>query len=118
MGEIWDIPDVMNQCDGFCLPSIWEGLPIALLEAISVGCVPICSPVGGIVDVLINDFNGFLSNSSDENDYYNSMISYLECPEETIKAIKNNAKKTFANFEISMSAKRYEELYFNLLSVK
>ncbi len=118
LGEIRDIPDLMNQCDGFCLPSIWEGLPISLLEALYVGCVPICSPVGGIVDVLINDYNGFLSHSSDENDYYNSMISYLETPKETIKAIKNNAKKTFSSFEISASAKRYEELYINLLSMK
>ena len=118
LGEIRDIPDIMNQCDGFCLPSIWEGLPISLLEALYVGCVPICSPVGGIADVLINDYNGFLSDSPDENDYYNSMISFLECPKETIKAIKINAKKTFSKFEISVSAKHYEDLYINLLSIK
>ncbi len=118
LGEIKDIPSIMNQCDGFCLPSIWEGLPISLLEALSVGCVPICSPVGGIVDVLKNNYNGFLSRSSNENDYYNSIISYLDSATDTILFIKSNAKKTFANFEISTSAKRYEELYFNLLSMK
>ena len=118
MGEVLDIQDVMNQCDGFCLPSIWEGMPISLLEAFSVGCVPICSPVGGIVDVLKNGFNGFLSNSPDEKDYYNTMISYLDSSKETIKDIKNNAYKTFTNFEISTTAERYEELYIHLLSMK
>lgn len=52
LGERSDIPQLMAQCDAMCLPSIWEGLPITLLEALSVGCIPICSPVGGIPNVV------------------------------------------------------------------
>lgn len=118
LGEIHDVPDILNQCDGFCLPSLWEGLPIALLEALFVGCIPICSPVGGIVDVLKNDYNGFLSKSPDANDFYNAVISFLESSEETIKIIRDNAIKSFDRFDISTTAGRYEELYFNLLNLK
>lgn len=64
LGERSDVPSLFAQCDAFCLPSIWEGLPVSMLEALSVGCVPICSPVGGIPDVNKDGENGILSKSS------------------------------------------------------
>ena len=42
----------MYLSDAFCLTSVYEGLPISLLEAISCGCVPVCTPVGGITEVV------------------------------------------------------------------
>lgn len=75
----------MAYCDAMCLPSIWEGLPVTLLEALSVGCVPICSNVGGIPDVVESGINGFLSSSSSEEDYYEAMLEYFAKLEEEIK---------------------------------
>lgn len=111
LGERNDIPQIMAYCDAMCLPSIWEGLPVTLLEALSVGCVPICSNVGGIPDVVESGINGFLSSSSSEEDYYKAMLEYFAKSEEEIKKIKNTCKASFENYNIINTAKSYIALY-------
>jgi len=51
--------ELLKSCDIFLLPSYYEGLPIALLETMSFGVVPIVTDVGSINVVVENNFNGF-----------------------------------------------------------
>lgn len=118
LGERNDVPQLLSHADGFCLPSIWEGLPITLLESLSVGCIPICSPVGGIVGVVHSGVNGFLSDSSSEEDYYNCMKKVLNLTEEQIASIKKNCLKSFAPYDVSYMADSYAEYYKELLNVE
>jgi glycosyltransferase involved in cell wall biosynthesis len=57
-----NVADYLYCSDAFCLTSIYEGLPISLLEAMACGVVPICTNVGGIPDVIIEGVSGYLSN--------------------------------------------------------
>lgn len=43
---------LLNAGKVLCMPSLWEGLPIAALEALSLGKPVIASPVGGLVDII------------------------------------------------------------------
>lgn len=115
IGERNDVPQLLSHADGFCLPSIWEGLPMTLLESLSVGCIPICTPIGGITDVIHDTENGFLSKSPSEEDYYNCMKIVLSLSTENIKEIKNKCIKSFIPYEVSNMSKAYLDLYTNLL---
>jgi glycosyltransferase involved in cell wall biosynthesis len=55
-GLIIDTVTVYNKMDIFLMTSEFEGLPVALLEAMSCACIPVVSNVGGIKNL---DFNGF-----------------------------------------------------------
>lgn len=46
--------------DIFLLPSLYEGLPVALLEAMAAGCVPVASEIGSVRVVVRDGVNGFL----------------------------------------------------------
>ncbi len=46
--------------DIFMMSSEFEGLPIALLEAMSMGCMPACTDAGGIPEVIKDNVNGLL----------------------------------------------------------
>lgn len=115
LGERNDVPELLSRADGLCLPSIWEGLPVVLLEALSVGCIPICSPVGGIISVVSHGKNGILSESSNENDYYNAIKYYLSLMHDEILKMKNECLESFKPYSINASVDRYIGLYNKLI---
>lgn len=116
LGERNDVPLLLSRADGFCLPSIWEGLPITLLESLSVGCIPICSPVGGIVGVIKNGYNGFLSRSSSEEDYYDCMKEFLSLSKEQVASVKVRCLESFNPYRISNMVTLYLDYYKELIA--
>lgn len=60
----WTAPEecaeMLSRAHIFALPSYSEGLPMALLEAMSHGVVPVCTPVGSIAEVVTHDVDGIL----------------------------------------------------------
>lgn len=111
LGERSDVRDLLAESDAFCLPSIWEGMPVTLLEALAAGCIPICSPVGGIPEVITNGVNGFLSTDSSEEEYYKALKSFVSCTDIEIKDMKQKCLEVFSKFRISEVAKKYIEVY-------
>lgn len=53
-----DVPDVLAAADIFVLPSLWEGLPIGLLEAMAMGKAVIASRVDGTREIVEDGVNG------------------------------------------------------------
>jgi len=111
VGEQSDIPSMMNDSFGMCLTSFYEGLPIVLLEALATGCVPVCTPVGGITDVVIDGINGFLSTSVSEEDYFQTMKRALQMPDTQIKALRERCIESFKDYDISITAEKYMDYY-------
>ena len=60
-----EIPLWMNACDVLCLPSLSEGLPNVVLEAMACGVPVVASRVGGVPEVVREDVNGLLIPACD-----------------------------------------------------
>jgi glycosyltransferase involved in cell wall biosynthesis len=60
LGHRNDIPDVVSAFDISVLPSVTEGLPLALLEALATGNPIVCTRVGGCPEIVDDGVNGFL----------------------------------------------------------
>ena len=114
LGERNDVSLILSQSDGFCLPSIWEGLPVTLLESLSVGCIPICSPVGGIPSVVNDGDNGLLSKTSSEKDYYARMVERLSMKEEKVFEMKRACVDSFAPYDIVNTADKYIQYFLKV----
>lgn len=67
--------ELLKRCQIFILPSLYEGLPISLLECMSFGLVPIVTNVGSIGEYVKNRKNGLLIKVSDSN----SILDALRC---------------------------------------
>lgn len=60
-----DVPAVLAAADIFVLPSLWEGLPIGLLEAMSMGKAIIASKVDGTIEIVHHEENGLLIDTKE-----------------------------------------------------
>lgn len=56
----------LAECDVFVLTSLWEGMPIALIEAQAAGLPAVVSRIVGNRDVVIHGVTGFLANNDEE----------------------------------------------------
>ena len=115
IGERSDIPSLLCSADGMCLSSFYEGLPVILLESLAAGCVPICTPVGGILDVIKNGENGLLSKDLSEEAYYSTIKVFLALPEEAVKQLKASCLHTGKDYDIQATSRMYQDYYTELL---
>lgn len=106
LGEKRNIGDYMLCSDFFILSSSYEGLPLTLLEAMSVGCIPVCTPAGGIADVLKNGDNGFMASTFEYDDFYSTV-------KQAIKDKKNiDRNKIIAEYKSNYSMKICSDKYY------
>lgn len=73
--------ELLKKSDLFVLPSHNEGLPVAILEAISYGLPVISTNVGSIDEAVINDYNGYLIESGDIDSLEEALIKVIESSE-------------------------------------
>ncbi len=73
IGERKNVADYLAQADYFILSSIYEGLPLTLLEAMSMGVIPVCTPAGGIKDVIRDGENGYMTKGFSDEEFYSKI---------------------------------------------
>lgn len=109
LGETRDVGWFYRNCDAFCLSSFHEGMPITLIEALSEGCVPICTRAGGVVDMIEHGKTGLLSDDFTAESYLKMLSYFLEHKDSFSRA---SIKASFEQrYSIERCAKSYLELY-------
>ena len=112
LGEQKNVRDFMNCADAFCLSSTVEGMPITIIEAFSVGCIPITTPVGGCLNMIQSGVNGLLSEETTEDAYYRALSSFVKIDKQTLSEMKEQARLSFVqNYSIQKTADNYLALF-------
>lgn len=104
-----NVGDYLLNSDAFCLTSIYEGMPITLLEALASGCTPICTPVGGIPDVIENGKTGFLSKDVTLKSYISALRGFINNPKLISK--RRLIEYFKLNYSISNCTQKYLNVY-------
>lgn len=107
IGEKTNVLDYLRVCDAFCLSSIHEGMPISLIEALSTGAIPICTPAGGIVDMIEDGKDGLLSTNFSTESYVSTILRFLNMTKSEKENMEIAGKRKFKNFKIEKTAKNY-----------
>lgn len=109
--------DFMNYMDVFLITSDYEGLPVALLESMSMSIAPFCTPVGGIPNVVKDSQNGVLLKSQEPSEILSQLETQVMNENSTFEDMKMAARETIVNgYSIQRMVNQLESIYTEVLN--
>lgn len=88
-----EIPSHLKMADIFVLPSLYEGFPNVLLEAMAAGLPIVATNVTGIPEIIKNETNGFIVNPNSSSEIAEKILFLLENPDHYYRISNNNDKE-------------------------
>lgn len=88
-----NILQVYQSNDIFCLPSLFEGYPNVLCEAMSCGMPVLCSRVCDNPLIMDENKNGYMFNPLDINDISSAIVKILSLSSEKLKEMGTHSRK-------------------------
>lgn len=110
-----EIPKILAITDIFVLPSLWEGLPTAIIEAMAAGCPVVATAVAGTPEVVVDCETGFLVNSRDPEALGQKMAKLLKDSQLRQEMGQAGMKRIEEHFRLEKMVRGYEALYRHLM---
>jgi glycosyltransferase involved in cell wall biosynthesis len=108
-----DAARLMRAFDVVCLPSLHEGLPLSLLEALALGIPCVATAVGGVPEVLAEGA-GILVPRADPSSLATALLEVLERPERAAE-LSAAARATSERYDVRETVRRTESVYLETL---
>lgn len=105
-----DVPDILHDSKCFVLPSVYEGLPMSILEAMAAGLPVVATAVGGVPDVVQDGVTGVLVKPGDTEALANAMDELLVDPER-MSALARAGFAAAKRYDCAIVAEEYSRLY-------
>ena len=110
-----DAPRIAGACDVFALASVYEGLAIALIEAMALGRPAVVTRVGGLTEVVDHGREALVVNPSDPKGLGDAIIALLQ-DEQLRHQLGEAARQRSETFDIRKAVRRHEQVYTELLA--
>ena len=118
MIELEEMPYFYSEMDIFCLPSIHEGFPLSIAEALSMELIVVASETEGIPEAITENVNGFLVEPKNVSQLSEKLIKALCLNYDQIKSIqKNNRNLAEKKYSWEVIVKRIIRTYI-ITSIK
>ena len=114
-GFIPDIPGFLSTIDIFVLPSLYEGLGVAVLEAMAAGKAVVATRVGGLPDLVDDTLTGLLVPAKDSEGLARAISTLVSQPGLAKQMGENGRERVRKHFTMEQMAKKNEDFYYELL---
>jgi glycosyltransferase involved in cell wall biosynthesis len=108
-----DVTDLLALAHVFVMPSLWEGLPMAMLEAMVAGKPIVASATGGIPEAVIDGREGILVPPGEVSPLAGALRLVLTDPARRTAMAESALARARTEFTVRVMADRYEALYAN-----
>ena len=113
-----DVPALMQAADAFVMSSVWEGLPIVLLEASASSLPIVATDVGGSRDTIVDASSGHITPPADPAALAGAMLLVMALPEADRLAMGEVAREHVSRvFDLETVADAWDDLYRHHLPV-
>lgn len=115
LGTRNDLGDLFRAMDLFVMPSLWEGLSLAMLSAMAAGLPVVATSVGGVRQVLGDDEYGFTVPPGDATVLASRIEACLATPEELVRMGEKGRRQICENYSDEAMVRRLEAVYLRAL---
>ena len=115
LGFCSDTQALIRQCDFLILPSLWEGCPVSVMEALSLGRPVIATRVGGIPELLDSGQEGLLIEPRAPRELADAILKLATDPERRTQMGEAARARAERDFSVERMTRRIEETYLELL---
>ncbi|MFN7169657.1 MAG: glycosyltransferase family 4 protein [Candidatus Omnitrophota bacterium] len=116
ISSVLDTSSLFSNLDVFVLPSLEEGLGMAILEAMAWGVPVVATDVGGIPEIIQDGKNGLLVSPQDYKSLSRAICRVLESPDLKNKFIINGRRTVEEKFSLEKMLGETERLYYEILN--
>jgi glycosyltransferase involved in cell wall biosynthesis len=114
-GHLENVSALWNHVDAFVLPSLSEGMPLSLLEAMAAGVPPVATRVGGVPEVIEDGKTGILVPPEDRHALAKGIATLLEDRPLAKKMGESAREVVTRRFSLTAMVQAYREIYASLL---
>jgi len=114
-GEKRDLTDVYSAMDVFVLPSVREGTPLVILEALAMGKPIVATDVGGVSKIMKSSMAGILVKPKDVDGLTKAIMFMLQNKEEASVFSSRGRSFVESRFSAKRMAEQYREVYEHLI---
>ena len=110
--------EIFKNAHIFAFPSYTEGFPTVILEAMAAGAALIFTPVGGLVDALVDGKNGYVVKSMPPNpeEISEKMIQLIKNKKVMKKMSENNLAEVKDKYDAEVVSKQIGEIYQGIIN--
>ena len=110
-----DVLPWLSAMDIFMMTSEFEGLPVALLEAMSMQCTAVCTDAGGIKEVIRDKVDGFMVPVNGWRELEKPLTYLVENPTAIREYGMKARRRVEESFSLRAMVKQIEDVYFSIL---
>jgi glycosyltransferase involved in cell wall biosynthesis len=111
LGHRDDVPDILAAADVFTMPSLWEGLPVAMLEAMFAGKPVVASACSGIPEAIESGHHGLLTAPGDEAGLADALRRLLSSADVRARLGSSGMARAAERYSVAGMVDAYERAY-------
>jgi starch synthase (maltosyl-transferring) len=115
LGRRDDIPALLKSADVLVLPSLWEGMPNVILEAMAASCPVIGTAVEGTEDLIVPGQTGWLIPPGDVVSLTQALLDAADFPERCLSYGAAGRRRVEKEFSLESTVAAYESVWARVL---